>query len=122
MLRWPDPDQVIQATRHWAERQSADQPGLIAVGVYGSYGSYGSYGRGDAAVGSDLDLLLIDRDARGPQQERLPQWPLELLPLACDALVLSPQELRALLAPADGLPGRMGQAVGRECRWLWERR
>lgn len=54
---------------------------------------YGSYGRGDAAVGSDLDLLLIDRNARGPQQERLPQWPLELLPLACDALVLSPQEL-----------------------------
>ena len=80
MLRWPDPDQVIQATRHWAERQAADHQGLIAVGVYGSYG------RGDAAVGSDLDLLLIDRDARGPQQERLPQWPLELLPLACDAL------------------------------------
>lgn len=116
MLRWPEPDQVMEATRHWAERQAADHPGLIAVGVYGCYG------RGDAAVGSDLDLLLIDRNARGPQQERLPQWPLELLPLACDALVLSPQELQALLAPADGLPGRMGQAVGRECRWLWERR
>ena len=116
MLCWPEPDQVMEATRHWAERQAADHPGLIAVGVYGNYG------RGDAAVVSDLDLLLIDRDARGPQQERLPQWPLELLPIACDALVLSPQELRALLAPADGLPGRMGQAVGRECRWLWERR
>jgi hypothetical protein len=115
VLRWPDPDQVIQATRHWAERQAADHPGLIAVGIYGSYG------RGDAAVGSDLDLLLIDRHARGLQRERLPQWPLERLPLACDALVLTPAEWQALLAPADGLPGRMATTMQRECRWLWER-
>lgn len=115
MLRWPDPDQVIQATRHWAEGQAADHPGLIAVGVYGSYG------RGDASVGSDLDLLLIDRDARGLQRERLPRWPLERLPLACDAVVLTPEELQALLTPADGVPGRMAQAVSRECRWLWQR-
>ena len=104
VLRWPDPDQVIQATRHWAERQAADHPGLIAEGR-----------------GSDLDLVLIDRHARGLQRERLPQWPLELLPLACDALVLTPGEWQALQAPADGVPDRMATTMQRECRWLWER-
>jgi len=98
VLRWPDPDQVIQATRQWAERHAADHPGLIAVGVFGSYG------RGDAAVGSDLDLLLIDRHARGLQRERLPQWPLELLPLACDALVLTPAGWQALRSPPMANP------------------
>lgn len=29
-------------------------------------------GQGKPGVGSDLDLLLIDADARGPQQRRLP--------------------------------------------------
>ena len=38
-------------------------------------------------VGSDLDLLLVDGAAIGPQQQRLLQWPLEQLPLSCDALV-----------------------------------
>jgi hypothetical protein len=35
-------------------------PGLEGVGVFGSYG------RGDAGVGSDLDLLLINAEACGP--------------------------------------------------------
>ena len=115
VLRWPDPDQVMQATRHWAECQAEVHPGLIAVGVYGSYG------RGDAGVGSDLDLLLIDCNAHGLQRERLPQWPLEQLPLSCDALILTPEELQSILVPAEGMPGRMGKALSHECRWLWER-
>jgi uncharacterized protein len=115
VLRWPDPDKVMQATRRWADCQAEDHPGLIAVGVYGSYG------RGDAGVGSDLDLLLIDRHAHGLQRERLLQWPLELLPLTCDALILTPEELQALLVPAGGMAGRMGKALSQECRWLWER-
>lgn len=32
---------------------------------------FGSYGRGDAGVGSDLDLVLVDGAATGPQQQRL---------------------------------------------------
>lgn len=68
-------------------------------------GVQGSYGRDAAGVGSDLDLL---------------QWPLEWLALACDVLILTPEELQALLDPAQGMAGRMGQALNRECRWLWE--
>jgi len=67
-------------------------PSLKRVGVFGSYG------RGTASVGSDLDLLLVDDQAEGPQHQRLIGWPLEQLPLSCDALVLTPKELEELLA------------------------
>jgi hypothetical protein len=44
LLRWPEPERV---------------------------GVFGSHGLGEAGVGRDLDLLLIDRDAWGSQQRRL---------------------------------------------------
>lgn len=80
-------------------------------------GVFGSYGRGEAGVGSDLDLLLIDGEARGPQQRRLPLWPLADLPLSCDALVLTPSEHATLLASGSA----MALALDRDSRWLWER-
>ena len=54
LLRWPEPEQVLSQVRLWAAQVAADHPGLERVGLFGSYG------RGDAGVGSDLDLLLID--------------------------------------------------------------
>jgi hypothetical protein len=36
---------------------------------------FGSDGRVDAGVGSDLDLLLIDAHAVGPQHQPLLAWP-----------------------------------------------
>ena len=47
-------------------------------------------------MGSDLDLLLVDASAEGPQHQRLVRWPLEQLPLSCDALVLTPMELEQM--------------------------
>ena len=47
-------------------------------------------------MGSDLDLLLVDASAEGPQHQRLLRWPLEKLPLSCDALVLTPMELEQM--------------------------
>ncbi len=67
-------------------------------------GVFGSYGRGDAGVGSDLDLLLL-------------HWPLAELPLSCDALVLTPAEHANLMAGGSA----MAAALERECCWLWER-
>ncbi len=77
-------------------------------------GAFGSYGRGTAAVGSDLDLLLVDASAEGPQHLRLRLWPLERLPLSCDALVLTPAELDDLLTG----PSRMGAELKRDLRWV----
>lgn len=112
LLRWPEPELVLQQVRDWAERVAADHPGLVRVGVFGSYG------RSDAGVGSDLDLLLIDAMASGPQHQRLLAWPLAELPLSCDALVLTPAEHRKLLAGGSA----MAAALARDSRWLWGRR
>jgi len=52
-------------------------------------------------VGSDLD-------------QRLRAWPIEQLPLACDALVLTSTELDQLLAS----DARMALELRRDLRWL----
>ena len=75
VLRWPKPEQVLAEAQAWAHTQQQAHPRLRRVGVFGSYG------RGTASVGSDLD-------------QRLRAWPIEQLPLACDALV-GPSRLRA---------------------------
>jgi UTP:GlnB (protein PII) uridylyltransferase len=109
LLRWPEPELILAQVAAWAAAVAADHPGLERVGVFGSYG------RGDAGVGSDLDLLLIDRQASGPQHQRLLAWPLADLPLSCDALVLTPQEHQDLMAGGSAMAG----ALLNECRWLW---
>ena len=106
--RWPNPEDVLAAVQDWIKEQQTTHPNLKRVGVYGSYG------RGTASVGSDLDLLLVDTLAQGPQHQRLQQWPLERLPLSCDALILTPSELEQLLAE----PGKMANALRRDLRWL----
>jgi len=109
---------VLQAVRRWAEQEAQRCPSLLRLGVYGSYG------RGDAGVGSDLDLLLIDAQAVGPQSRRDRQWSFERLPLSCDALVLTPAELDQLLAASAGTdPAHQGlaRALHSDCRWIWSR-
>ncbi len=96
----------------WAEQQGEQVRSLERVAVFGSYG------RGTAGVGSDLDLLLIDAVASGPQHRRLLTWPLELLPLSCDALVLTPYEHDALMAAGS----RFATQLRRDSRWVWTRR
>ncbi|MEB3167825.1 MAG: nucleotidyltransferase domain-containing protein [Synechococcaceae cyanobacterium] len=47
LLRWPEPEQVLNQVRLCAVQVAAEYPGLERVGLFGSYG------RGDAGVGSD---------------------------------------------------------------------
>jgi predicted nucleotidyltransferase len=108
LLRWPSPDQVLAEVAAWAAAQQAQSPSLQRIGVFGSYG------RSTAGVGSDLDLLIVDASADGPQYQRLLRWPLEQLPLSCDALVLTAIELEELLASGS----RMAQELQRDLLWL----
>ena len=108
LLRWPSPEQVLSEVAAWAAAQQAQCSSLQRVGLFGSYG------RGTAGVGSDLDLLLVDASADGPQHQRLLRWPLEKLPLSCDAMVLTPMELEELLASGS----RMALELQRDLRWL----
>ena len=106
--RWPAPEQVLEDVQIWAQQQQRRVPSLQRLGVFGSYG------RGSAGFGSDLDLLIVDLDARGGQIDRLQRWPFEQLPLSCDALVLTPMELTARLT--DG--SRMAAELQRDLRWM----
>lgn len=117
LLRWPEPERVLRAVRDWAEQEAQHCPSLQRVGVYGSYG------RGDAGVGSDLDLVLIDAAAKGTQSARYRTWPFERLPLSCDALVLTPDEWRELMQNGNNDPVRqtMVRALQSDARWIWER-
>ena len=108
LLRWPSPEQVLAEVAAWAAAQQAQCSTLQRVGLFGSYG------RGTAGVGSDLDLLLVDAAADGPQYQRLLQWPLAQLPLSCDALVLTAIELQELLTSGS----RMAQELQRDLRWM----
>lgn len=108
LLRWPSQEQVLSEVAAWAIDQRAQIPSLLRIGVFGSYG------RGTAGVGSDLDLLLVDAAADGPQQQRFLQWSLEQLLLSCDALVLTPMELEELLASGT----RMARELQRDLLWI----
>ena len=108
VLRWPRAAEVLEQAERWAARQQRANADLLAVGVFGSYG------RGDAGVGSDLDLLLLLRDCRKPVWERLRRWDTRSLPLACDLLVYSLPEWRSL----PTWNPRLAHALQHDCRWL----
>ena len=72
--------------------------------------------RGDAGVGSDLDLVLILQACDEPTWERLRRWDTRPQPLACDLLVYSLQEWRTLPQWNPRLAG----VLHRETRWLGE--
>ncbi|WP_231597352.1 nucleotidyltransferase domain-containing protein [Synechococcus sp. CBW1004] len=108
VLRWPSFDQVIDQATRWATTQQQQNPDLLAVGVFGSYG------RGDAGVGSDLDLVLILESCALPIWERLRRWDTGALPLACDLLVYSREEWQTL----PSWNPRLAEVLGRDARWL----
>ncbi len=108
MLRWPSSAEVLEQAHQWAQRQEAGHPELEAVGVFGSYG------RGDAGVGSDLDLLLILSHCDLPIWERLRPWDTATLPLATDLLVYSRQEWQTL----PSWNPRLAATLARDVHWL----
>jgi predicted nucleotidyltransferase len=111
VLRWPSDAEVLEQAAAWAQQQLAAHPDLEAVGVFGSYG------RGDAGVGSDLDLLLILHSCDLPVWERLRRWDTAPLPLATDLLVYSRAEWERLRRwnPA------FAAVLARDLRWLASR-
>lgn len=109
VLVWPDRAQVLGAAREWARTAAADRPGLLRVGCFGSYA------RGDAGVGSDLDLVAIVRHSTVPFVERSAAWPVEHLPLPADLLVYTQEEWNRV----TGSHTRFGRRLRDEVVWLW---
>lgn len=85
-LRWPDRESVDRAARDWASRQAARRADLLRVGYFGSYA------RGDAGVGSDLDLVIVVADSTPDVARRALEWDTTDLPVPADVLVYTAAE------------------------------
>jgi predicted nucleotidyltransferase len=93
----------------WIESIKPDHPELLALGVFGSYA------RGDAGVGSDLDLVAIVRSSAAPFVERGRAWPVERLPVPAEILVYTSDEW----ADLERRGGRFPETLRRETRWIF---
>jgi predicted nucleotidyltransferase len=99
---------VLAAAREWAASAAEMHPDVIAVGCFGSYA------RGDAGVGSDLDLIIIVRDSDRPFMYRGAAWATERLPVPADLVVYTSAKWAALPAHAP----RFAATLKQETLWL----
>ena len=108
VLKWPDRGTVEQALAAWAARERLRHPGLVRLGWFGSYA------RGDAGVGSDLDLVAVVESSPEPFERRALAWDLSQLPVPAEILVYTRDEWQRL--EREG--GRFARVLQREARWL----
>jgi predicted nucleotidyltransferase len=107
VLKWPD-RRVEQALASWAAREQLRHPGLVRLGWFGSYA------RGDAGVGSDLDLVAVVESSAEPFERRALAWDLSELPVPAEILVYTRDEWQRL--ELEG--GRFARTLRSEARWL----
>jgi uncharacterized protein len=104
--RWPSAERVHHASEAWAQQLVAANPAVVAVGCFGSYA------RGEAGVGSDIDLLVVRRD--DTPIPHLLGADVDALPVPTDILHYTEAELAALLERG----GRMARVVRDEALWF----
>lgn len=102
VLKWPERSAVLAAARTWAESLYASDSNVVRVGCFGSYA------RGDAGVGSDLDLVVIvrERPNRNPDASRLP--------VPADVLVFDQGEWDSLHSGGT----RLARTLAAEAHWF----
>jgi uncharacterized protein len=108
VLRWPDRRSVVLAVAEWAAREAPRHPGLLRLGYFGSYA------RGDAGVGSDLDLVAVVESSPDPFERRTLAWDLSALPVPAELLVYTRQEWDRLQQQGT----RFARTLQQETRWL----
>jgi uncharacterized protein len=108
VLRWPDRSEVARRVADWAVQEGARHSGLVHVGYFGSYA------RGDAGVGSDLNLVAVVESSPEPFERRAAGWDLSSLPVPAELLVYTRQEWEHL--QQEG--GRFARTLQQEARWL----
>ena len=110
VLRWPSRAAVDLEVRRWVHRTAERRPDLIRLGLFGSYA------RGDAGVGSDLDLVAIVRASNVRPEDRVRGWDTTSLPVPVDLLVFTEEEWARVRTG-----GRFADVLATEARWLYER-
>ena len=101
MLAWPGRNEVDRAVRRWADAEARRHPSLRAVGYFGSYA------RGDAGVGSDVDIVVVVSDSERPFHERALDWDATRLPVPADVVVYTAAEWNAMAAAETGFARRL---------------
>jgi len=94
---------VLAAVAAWARELRARDRGVLKVAIFGSYA------RGDAGVGSDLDLAVIVRDGEGGRL-----FDASRLPVPADVVVF--EEANWVRASAE--PTGIAHTIAREAKWL----
>lgn len=110
VLKWPDRREVETALRAWAALEAPRHPGLVRLGWFGSYA------RGDAGVGSDLDLLAVVETSGERFERRALAWDLSPLPVPAEILVYTRTEWEELQRKGS----RFARVLKGEARWLIE--
>jgi len=108
VLKWPESAAVLAAVRAWAAAERSARPETVRLGLFGSYA------RGDAGVGSDLDLVVVVSETAEPFERRAAQWDLTALPVPAELLVYTEQEWDAVLAHDT----RFSRMLEQETIWL----
>ncbi len=108
VLVWPDAASVIASLHDWARQVVASQPGVLRIGYFGSYA------RGDAGVGSDLDLLLVVRCADVRPERRRQGWRTERLSVPVDLLVYTEEEFERVRSS-----GKFADVIAQETVWVY---
>lgn len=110
VLKWPSSSEVEIAARRWATRVAREHPEIVRLGVFGSYA------RGDAGVGSDLDIVAIVCKADTRPELRARGWNTTALPVPVDLLVYTEAEWARI-----HVQGQFAAAWVRDVTWLVER-
>jgi hypothetical protein len=110
VLRWPDPDVVIEAARGWADSLAQQRKDVLRIGYFGSYA------RGDWGVGSDLDLVIVVTETNAPFHERSLQFQSPDLPVPAEMLIYTAAEWDKLMSKST----RFANMLRTEARWLYE--
>lgn len=111
VLKWPDRREVERSLAAWSAQEIPRHPELLLLGWFGSYA------RGDAGVGSDLDLIAVVERSTEPFERRALAWDLASLPVPAEILVYTRPEWEKL----QQQDGRFIRTLQREARWLLER-
>lgn len=107
VLRWPDAGTVREAVTRWGRALAAEHEEILRIGYFGSYA------RGDAGVGSDLDVVMVVVDSDEPWERRASRWDTTSLPVPVDLIVYTRQEWVDL-----DRDSRFGRMLTDETRWV----